>query len=1137
MLTQWKTFLLIIGLCLPVLALAQLTRVEGQPGYWTLGFNGGFSYQSSDVRTTDQGFGFGATLAKNLYYQTGAAFSFDLRGRLLFARQYGLDGEPSFDLDRNDALNGALGLDYLNYPSSLNVDRSFVFQNHRTDVFELGLEGVLTFNRLRERTGLVLSLFGGVGLDWYRALLDQADAAGNEYYESYAALSENADKNNVRQELRDAILDGNYETLAEGYEDFGALGFMPSLGIEVGYDLYRNFSIFVGHRLTFSGTDLLDGHQWKESNNDIYHYTHFGLRWKIYPREAREALVAPEIDVTRPYIDPYRTGDPRDGFVRADVRHVRSQSDMTCRLNGREIPFDYSYGVFEAEFPLQTGRNEIQLTARNDAGSASRTVVIILEEKVAPPPEAAGPSIVITDPPYPDFVTREEYFPVRAVIEKVYDRDNIDFYLNGQPAGFDFNITNGGFAAEVPLAEGRNEIRIVARNEDGQSEQISSIIREAVMPPPSVRFQRPTEDYTETPETTAPVVAVAGGIDGRDQVSLSINGQPVENFSYDPGSGRVEANLPLQQGNNTVEVFVRNQGGTASDRVSIVRRSAQQQTPRPTVDIQTPAQNRVSTFNPSGNVTAQVRYVAGRQDITVEINGQRTNNFTYNNGVVQVSAPFRLGDNEVRIIAYNQSGSDSDAVYIMREREAAPAALPSVYIRTPRDRSETLQSEIDLRAETRNVNRKGDIAFYINGRRSYGFDFRAYDGEIRARVPLEPGANQIRIQVRNPDGADEASVSVLYRQPMPPTVRIVRPANGANVETSEVRVQALAQHVDRMNQIGFYVNGRRITRFDFSGARGEIAADVSLRTGRNTIRITAGNTDGRAEDQVEVFYESRQAPTVRITNPPSANAESTEAAYALRALTTGVGRREDIRLTVNGQGDNRFSWERRTGELQLPLQLTEGENTVRIQVRNETGRDEASTTVVYQKPQLPVITIESPANNAVTRENRIALRARIEHVDSKRDIVLQINGRYRTDFAWNGEMLTLEIGNLREGENQIAITANNPYGRDSGKRTVRYEPVSISTPEVRIQSVSNPVIDFNNPQYGLVSLVASIENVESAGQLTLTVNGEKITDFTYNAAQKNFEANLLLKRSITNKIVLRAVNEAGAAEDSREVQF
>ncbi|HHB52729.1 MAG TPA: hypothetical protein ENK75_06830, partial [Saprospiraceae bacterium] len=282
---------------------------DQQSGYWILGLNGGFSYQSSDVDATSDGWGFGATLGKNVYYKKGAPLSFDLRGRLLLAQQYGLDATRSYDITNNEAVNGSDDADYINYPSGLGVDKGFVYHNHKTTVGEAALEGVFTLNQLQERTGIVASIYGGIGLDVHATQTDQLNSQGEEYYPEYANLSEDQKAAAIRKELKSAILDNNYESFADGYENGVKLTFMPSLGVELGYQLTPRFSVHAGHRFTFTRDNIIDGEQWKDDQNDLYHYTNFALRWKVTPHHLRPK--APEITIYNPTGTPHSYSEDR----------------------------------------------------------------------------------------------------------------------------------------------------------------------------------------------------------------------------------------------------------------------------------------------------------------------------------------------------------------------------------------------------------------------------------------------------------------------------------------------------------------------------------------------------------------------------------------------------------------------------------------------------------------------------------------------------------------------------------------------------------------------------------------------------------------------------------------------------------
>ena len=248
----------------------QTTTQDRQQGDYIFGINGGAAYQQSDVATDLSGFGFGLTYGKNLIYAPHAPFSFDVRSRFQVARSFGTDIRPSLGIANNDALNGEKTLDYTG-----EFGGDFVYANHKTNQVELGMEGVLTLNGLRETTGLGISFTGGVGVNWYQTKIDQRDANGL-YTDGYSRIDAGGAKPFNLSQL-ESLRDGEYEALADGFGAAGKVGIMPSLGVELDYDLTNNLALGVGHRMTFAGTDLLDGQQWTNANaltgnNDRLHY-------------------------------------------------------------------------------------------------------------------------------------------------------------------------------------------------------------------------------------------------------------------------------------------------------------------------------------------------------------------------------------------------------------------------------------------------------------------------------------------------------------------------------------------------------------------------------------------------------------------------------------------------------------------------------------------------------------------------------------------------------------------------------------------------------------------------------------------------------------------------------------------------
>ena len=127
----------------------------------------------------------------------------------------------------------------------------FFFANHLTNHGELALEGVLTFNKLRERTGIYATLFGGIGIVGYDVKVDQLGANNQKY--NYKSLGATPSVSEVR-----ALQDGTFETRRLGGDTL-TLGFMPSIGGEIGFHVSPRFMIVLGHKWMFTRTDLFDG--------------------------------------------------------------------------------------------------------------------------------------------------------------------------------------------------------------------------------------------------------------------------------------------------------------------------------------------------------------------------------------------------------------------------------------------------------------------------------------------------------------------------------------------------------------------------------------------------------------------------------------------------------------------------------------------------------------------------------------------------------------------------------------------------------------------------------------------------------------------------------------------------------------
>ncbi|MEL6865680.1 MAG: hypothetical protein AAFP19_14730, partial [Bacteroidota bacterium] len=1127
---------------------AQQSIYTRQPGHWTIGINGGLAYQSSDVPLLLDGYGGGLTLAKNLYYEPGAPLAFDLRGRALYTRSYGLGHTRSYGIKFNDALNGTDS--NANYSGAAGGP-GFVFHNNRTDLAELGLEGVITFNRLREQKKIILALYGGIGLDWYKTKIDQLDDQGT-YATAYEGFDTMRSVSSRRNQLQNNILDGEYETNAHSFNDGGKLRIMPSLGIELGYEFNPRFSMGIGHRVTFARNDILDGHQWNNDqsltgNNDIHHYTSLHMRWIVDPAPPRQN--APEIIITEPRTNPYSSPSP-NAFVAARIKHVNSAMDIDARFNGRRVDFSFDRERFSSNVILDVGRNEFVITATNAVGRDQKQVILLYQDAIIDdtPGDRRRPEVNITNPPNDRYRTNEENFQVRASVLEVRNKEDIRFIYNGRSVrNFDFNPSSGSFRANVRLSRGENDIQITALNEVGRDEDRAVVIFEERFQeqPPRVRITRPNSNPYRTNSPSIPIEARIDNVDRKENIRYQLNGNSLRNFNYD--RNYLMADARLRPGRNELLIAAFNDAGEDRAELVIYYDEPIVDPPvdirAPEVDITRPGSYSTTTNSDRQRIEATIRNVDRKSQIRFIVNGRTNNDFSFNPSRDFFSADIRLeeGDNRVKIIAENEGGKDEASVRINYEQvNIDPVRPPKVSIRKPSNNTTTDEDRIAVEAKILHVDDKRDVQLLVNGSNVSNFSYG--NTVLKANVDLREGSNTIKVIATNDDGRDEAQVNVTYKapvveEPRPPVVRITAPSNNSTTQNPDTELIARISNVSDKRDIQVSLNGQSISNFSFSSSSGQLTLDLRLREGANTIKVSASNEDGKDDASVRVTYRPAvvpQPPTVSISAPRN-NSTTQKAEVDLKAKITNITDKRAIRVSLNGKSVSRFSFSS-NGNLTAALTLKEGVNTIKVSASNDDGKDEDAVRVTYRpavSPKPPTVNISAPRNNSTTQKAEVDLKAKITNITDKRAIRVSLNGKSvsRFSFSSNGN-LTAAL-TLKEGANTIKVIASNDDGKDEDAVRVTYRPaISPKPPTVNISAPRNN----STTQKAKVDLKAKITNISDKRSIRVSLNGKTVSGFSFSSSSGNLTAALTLKEG-ANSIKVSVSNENGKDEDAVRVTY
>ena len=258
---------------------AQFIKYEDDSG-WKMGFNLSGNWQQSDMKAK-AGLGFGFTLGNALSQKPGKFFAWDWAYRYQAGWNYG------YDVNRDtNFVTGPFGGNNTTSPE-LNIykDSGFIHRNYRVNVQEHNLELILTLNKLRERTGIVLYAWGGLGFVGYKVNTNQIDEFG---FSGGSYNYSNLDSGAVTQADLNFLWDNTYETNALNNENTREWKILPSAGIGLGYQFSPYFTMGWEHKVTFAMNDYIDGkissvenHSGGTPTNDRFHYTGIYFRFHL----------------------------------------------------------------------------------------------------------------------------------------------------------------------------------------------------------------------------------------------------------------------------------------------------------------------------------------------------------------------------------------------------------------------------------------------------------------------------------------------------------------------------------------------------------------------------------------------------------------------------------------------------------------------------------------------------------------------------------------------------------------------------------------------------------------------------------------------------------------------------------------
>ena len=260
-------------------------------------------------------------------------------------------------------------------------------------------------------------------------------------------------------------------------------------------------------------------------------------------------------------------------------------------------------------------------------------------------------------------------------------------------------------------------------------------------------------------------------------------------------------------------------------------------------------------------------------------------------------------------------------------------------------------------------------------------------------------------------------------------------------------------------------------------------------------------------------------PKIVFKDPTIQNALFTSENTLIKATIHEIGNAQNIRITQNGKDLTNFTYDDQTKMLLCNVILVPGTNTFEIIATNACGTDKQTNSLIFQPCTAPKITFTNPTQNGTSVNTaNFSLNTTVTNATQ---VQLIQNGQVINNNlpVTNGK--TSSNVRLNAGLNTFEVKATNDCGTDIQSISINYQ--NCLQPEITLNSRQSNGMTVTNKNF---TLLTAVTNIASKQNVSMTLNGVAISNFTYVNGQVS--VNSVLKPGI-NTFVIKATNNCGTA--------
>jgi hypothetical protein len=738
---------------------------------------------------------------------------------------------------------------------------------------------------------------------------------------------------------------------------------------------------------------------------------------------------APVISVLEP-VSQNTTVTSASLALKANILNVVSAQNVSVKLNGMGVAFQYVSNLLTASLNLQPGANTILISSSNDCGTDVEAINLIYNNCIAPAIQVSNVPSLVT--------TTTNSLPISATLTGSNLNQGITFTQNGNIVAH--TVTGNVLNSTVALASGTNIFVISAVNSCGADTKTFTVNYTPCIAP-VVTITNPANSNLTLNTGSFTFQGSTQNVNTASELILLHNGVSITNFSFT--NGQLVAPITLIPGINTLVLTATSACGTSAKTVIVIGKNCD----APVITISAPTSSGITVNNSQFTLQAGVTNLTINQGVSLSNNGNLITGYNFSNGQLTALITLSPGQNTLILSSSNECGNSSKTIVINYAAPCNPLVIN--FMNSIPSGGSTNATSMALSAQIQNYTANTAITVKVNGNPTT--NYTNVNGLISGQLNLPNGTLTIEISATNNCGTATETYSISRCKET--TITLNTPATLISSTTTTTQlVKFNVANVSNSNQIEIKVNGQSISGIALNG--NEVSATINLNPGTNSIAITANNGCNSVNQVITINQSIPCNPlAINFMNSIPSGGSTSATSMALSAQIQNYTANTSITVKVNGNPTTNYT--NVNGLISGQLNLPNGTLTIEISATNNCGT--ATETYTVSRCKEATVTLNSPSSMTVTTTNLSQLVSfNVANALNANQIQLSQNGQSISGFTFASNVVSATL-NLVPGVNTIQIVVNNGCNTASKTITITYNPIVIEqTVLICVTPVDNP---------------------------------------------------------------------------------